>query len=135
MQAVFSSLMAAWIFVLAVSGWCCRPPSFWRLGESSEVVSLAAECCQHCCQQGHREDEPTAPCKDRKECHGTCTYVPVQKTSFEAKAALTPFDFTAMIPMLGGSQVATALSWERADDPGRFEPPIRLHLYHQVLPI
>ena len=64
MQAVFSSLMAAWIFVLAVSGRCCRPPSFCAVGESSEVVSLAAECCQHCCQQGHREDEPTAPCKD-----------------------------------------------------------------------
>ena len=133
MRALFSSLLAAWMFVLAVSGWCCRPPFACAQTDSAPSASRAAECCKRCGREGHRESEPTAPCKGQSECHGICVYLPVQKTQLDTKPVLASFDFIATVPALGDSQIAAALSWEQICDPLRFEPPLRLHLVHQVL--
>jgi hypothetical protein len=57
----------------------------------------------------------------------------VQKTHIDTKPVLASFDFIAIASALADSQVAAALAWERIGDPVRFEPPLRLHLVHQVL--
>jgi len=133
MREVFTRLMAAWIFVLAVSGWCCRPPFACAQADSAPSVSQTVACCQRCGREGHRESEPTAPCKGQSECHGVCVYVPAQKAQLDTKPVLSAIDFIAIAPPLTDSQIAAALAWEQLGDPLRFEPPLRLHLVHQVL--
>jgi len=132
MHATFSGLMAAWMFVLAVSGWCCHPPSFCAHAEQTVAVDTA-ECCKHHDSKHHTEDEPAAPCKDRTKCQGACIYLPTEKTEFDCNQVMASIHFLATDLPCEVSQVAVLFLWERTGDRGRLEPPLRLHLLHQVL--
>lgn len=95
-------------------------------------MAADADCC-------HDHDGPTggheshAPCKGHPNCHGLCSYLPVQKTSFgKCLDHHVVIDFAVDAHAAAGSHVS-ALSFA----PGTCEfcpaPPIRLHLFHQIL--
>ena len=97
------------------------------------LASLAADaCCDHdhdAATDGHGQH---APCKGHPNCHGLCSYLPVQKSSFGKCLDHVVIDFTVDAHATTGSHVS-ALSFA----PGTCEfcppPPVRLHLFHQIL--
>ncbi len=129
MHAFISNAMAAWLVILAVSGWCHSTSD----GVSDSSKPNVVACCKHCDHQTGKENQPAAPRQPRTDCHGVCIYLPVQESQVDSTPVLLPFDFAAIIPSLEGSQVAAALSWERSCDPMQSEPPLRLHLLHQIM--
>lgn len=132
MQVVLSNLMAAVLFIHAVLG-CCRHPSLAcaSCNDPTAQASRAASCCkQHRSENGQGEQRQ-APCKCKVECRGVCTYLPPQKTQLDCQPALLPFDLLALNP--ASTAGPSALPWEVLRGSLALEPPLRLHLLHQIL--
>jgi hypothetical protein len=123
MHAVVSSLMAATLLVHAVLG-CC-----WH-SRCDQQQTKGAACCKH--HEHCQDQEPAKPCKCRVECHGVCTYLPTQKVQVDTPEVVVPFDFVATLSFAVGADLASALR-EAVYLPDDIEPPLRLHLAHQVL--
>jgi hypothetical protein len=132
MRTVFCSLLCASLLIHAVLG-CCWHDMHDATACDGSLSSLAADAC---CVQDH--DAATdgngshAPCKGHPNCHGLCHYLPVQKTNFGKCFDYVLIDFAVDAHATSGSHVS-ALSFA----PGTCEfcppPPIRLHLFHQIL--
>ena len=104
---------------------CTRSGCWQRRSHAAPVAKL--DCC-------HGHDSTTdahdthAPCKGHPNCHGLCTYLPAQKTSFEKCLDHVVIDFAvdaqAAMRLAGVCHLAFA--------PGTCEfgppPPLRLHL-------
>jgi hypothetical protein len=102
-------------------------------GGAGAVATLEADsCCDHDHDAATDGHGPHAPCKGHPNCHGLCNYLPVQKSSFGKCLDHVVIDFAVDAHAASGSQ-GSALSYA----PGTCEfcpaPPIRLHLYHQIL--
>lgn len=134
MRAVSSSLMVGLLIIQAVSGWCWHPARNCTGLESSVApVAWTIRCCDGDCE-GAREREPSQdPCKCRLECSGVCTFVPPEKTQIDAPQLVVGFDHLAVSPALTDSQAVSAFWTEVARGRSELEPPLRLHLLHQIL--
>jgi hypothetical protein len=133
MYAILSNAMAAWLLLLAVSGWCCHFPMD---GTAKPSQSQPVACCKHCqrhrCEhQSGQGNRPDAPRPSQSDCHGVCVYLPPQEMQVEL--ASMSWDAAAIVPVLGTSQLDTASSWERLCEPSGSEPPMRLHHLHQIM--
>jgi len=131
MRICFSSLLCASLLIHAALG-CCWHDLHDAAAFGGSLPSLAADadCCDDhdASTDGHG---PHAPCKGHPNCHGLCHYLPVQKTSFGQCLDRVVIDFAVDAQATTGSQVS-ALSFA----PGTCEfcpPPVRLHLFHQIL--
>lgn len=136
MQAVLSNLMAALLLVQVFTGWCDRSFSDGRQAACTgchQHNSNSNEGC-HCAQRNvdQRGNSPCGPCNNR-ECHGVCTYVPAQQTHYDTAPTASQIGAAAIIPYTvrlrcGSQQFDTCLG-----NPADSEPPLRLHLLHQIL--
>jgi hypothetical protein len=85
-------------------------------------------CCDCRDERDARSNEPPdEPCRCRLECHGTCVYVPPQKTQIDAPLTAAFVDAVqALQPLLLDRHDTTC--------PGHFsDAPLRVHLLHQIL--
>lgn len=129
MRALFSSLVATSLLIHAAIGccWhhahvdgCCEDVQF----EQAADVDVGHSCDQH---DGHSH----GPCKDH--CQGTCHYLPVQKTQVDTQMAHSPFDFfTAVVHRVCDVQLVVQHHAECTHESAA-GPPVRLHLFQQLL--
>lgn len=132
MRAFFCSLLCASLLIHAVLG-CC-----WHdlhdsacCGGSLPSLEADAGCCHDhdASTDGH---ESHAPCKEPANCHGLCHYLPVQKSSFGKCLDYVVIDFAVDAHATTGSQIS-ALSFAPGTCEFSAPPPMRLHLFHQIL--
>lgn len=134
MQAVVSNLMASLLLIQPVTGWCWHAPDDCANGRCSTVLRVAAKCsCQDSrCKPCRHSDDSSAPC-GKSECQGFCTYVASQETRIDMSTAAVSFNIAAILLTQAGHQLTSAIAWERACHFAISEPPLRLHLLHQLL--
>lgn len=143
MRAAFSGIMAAWIFILAVSGWCCHPPFSCARDSQMAPTSSATGCCKRSCESSAPREEdrsaplpkdsnPCQPCQRKTECHGVCVYLPGQQASFEANQMASDFTAIAIVPT-GRDLHCSVGHGMRASNSHRLKAQQRLHLQYQIL--
>lgn len=133
MRAVFSSLMAAALLIHAVMG-CCWHNAHDRMCFNGAIGALAANCdCCHHDREGASPQSPSHnPSHDKSNCQGLCTYLPPQQTQVDTLESHVPVDFAAIVPATCDAQVAAVFCTVRTHETAA-EPPLRLHLLHQIL--
>jgi hypothetical protein len=123
MRAVFSSLVAASLLIHAAIG-CC-----WHHPHNDDDT-----CCDDSQTGSHHDSEQGGhshgPCKDH--CQGTCHYLPVQKSQVDKITVHSLLDFAAIVPATCEVPFASQLRASRTHESAA-EPPVRLHLLHQIL--
>jgi|SRR3954471_8736468 hypothetical protein len=122
MRSVFSSFVAASLLIHAAIG-CC-----WHHPHNDDTCCDDSQTSQS--DHGQSGDHSHAPCKDH--CHGTCHYLPVQKTQLDRITIHTLLDFAAVVPAACEVPFAAQLRTGRTHLSAA-EPPVRLHLFHQIL--
>lgn len=132
MRAVFSSLVAASLLIHAAIGCCWHHAHDAECGnEACAEQTASTDGGQHDdCDSSSGHGDHHAPCKGH--CEGTCHYLSVQKTQVEVIAPHLPLDFAAVIPATCDVHVAALVHAERSYE-SVAEPPLRLHLLHQIL--
>src|SRR5215208_6103702 len=132
MRTVFSSLLCASLLVHALLG-CCWHDVHDADGPGVSLVSLGtdANCCHD--HDGTADGSGSkAPCKGHPNCHGLCNYLPVQKTSFGDCLEHVVIDIALDSSAVADSHVS-ALSFAVRTCEFSPSPPMRLHLFHQIL--
>lgn len=135
MRIIFASLVAASLLIHAVIG-CCWHHAQDEASCCNEVAAeqaVDAGCCHH--DHGDRSSQehgqPShAPCKSH--CQGLCTYLPVQKSQLDHQQLQAALDFAIIAPATGDAQMAAGFCFARAHETSA-EPPLRLHLFYQIL--
>ena len=131
MHAFVSTLLAGLLFIQAVTGWCWqRPRACLQCDECSTQATRVAKCCDHDGRDEQQRQPSQGPCRHKVLCRGCCNYLPPEKTQIDASDWDYSLDLVA-IPAADGCKL-TACCWE-ACGPSDLKPPLRLHLYHQVL--
>lgn len=130
MQAILTNVMASVLFVHAALGCCWHCASCCTGCENSVSAASGSTCCGH-----HQQTpkQPQTPCKCPLECHRVCIYVPTHRAPVEGPQLTASFDIVVNTCTLWRSQLAVSPSWERTREPLAAEPPVRLHLLHQLL--
>lgn len=128
MHAFFSISLACLLFLQAVSGWCWQCPHDCM--PCGDRVAQPTKSCSHDCDH---EQQSEGPCKCNLECHGICTYLQPEKTQVDSPVELVSWDIVAITTASTDLAHGSALAWELAQSRGELEPPLRLHLFHQVL--
>lgn len=139
MRVIACNLMAAMLLVHAMVG-CCRyhrHETAHRDGAAADE-RLAAGCCHHgdgCC--GHEEQPSPAPCDCRMECKALCIYLPPERCVTDAGDLSRAMDVVCALDMLGLRTAVEAAAakpiGDRAWAHTALEPPVRLHLLHQII--
>ena len=131
MRTVFASLLSVLLVVHAAVG-CC-----WYCAHPESCQSCRQTTDSHCSGCCHRHDGPQhkgshGPCKSRSGCQGLCTYLPAQKVQIGRLLVQAPMDFAVIDSAVSHSPALAELSINVARQ-RLFEPPVRLHLFHQIL--
>ncbi|HEX4413249.1 MAG TPA: hypothetical protein VH107_06445 [Lacipirellulaceae bacterium] len=128
MRALLSSLVAMSLLIHAAIGCCWHHVHTDSCCEDSRFEQSTDSDGDHPCDQhdGHSH----GPCKDH--CQGTCHYLPVQKTQIDTQVALSPFDFFAIAPPTCDVQLFVQHHAECTHESAA-GPPVRLHLFQQLL--
>lgn len=124
MHTFLASLTSAMLLIQALTGLCCHRPYNVSLGVPA--ARQAADCA-NCCR--HHSEPPERPVKCSK-CMGVCTYVPPQRTEIDSHQS------TALGDVADEVGVADFSGTSQPDRPWgllKLEPPLRLHLMHQIL--
>jgi hypothetical protein len=135
MRAVVNNLMASLLLIQVSTGWCwhgadgcadCHDPTVQRV-----AATIGCED-DHCKSYEHRDESPD-PCRDESECHGVCTYVPSHETRLDMAQLAVSFDIMPFALIVADHGILSGTTWERASHFDFSEPPLRLHLLHQLL--
>jgi hypothetical protein len=131
MRIFFSSLVAASLLIHAVLG-CCwhHAQDLSGCGDTVAEQAVDAGCCHHDHGDQDHGQPSHAPCKGH--CQGLCTYLPVQKTQLDHQQLHAALDFAIIAPATGDAQIAAGFCLARAHETAA-QPPLRLHLFHQIL--
>ena len=135
MHPIFSSLFAAALLGHALLG-CCWHHAYRcvRCETTAAEVSPAMACCRHHADEHQRTDQvPAGPCKCHFECCGPCTYLPTPKAPTEKHGSDSPIGIVPPSSALTAHLDAASAVGQFAGSPGHAEPPLRLHLLHQIL--
>jgi len=103
-------------------------------GCGTDVASamVPPACCEHRSPTADgQRPSPDRPC-DCQLNGGGCDYLPPQKTLLDAWQLLSPLDAVALASPSCQDSLPGRL-WQRAGGRGDPEPPLRLHLLHQIL--
>ena len=132
MCATFFSILASSLIIHAVLGCCWHHAHEAAECNESPLTLAQATGCEH--DHGDSEDEhqPRGPFKSRSHCHGICSYLPAHKTQVDKDQSVALLDFAAEAGELARSQ-AVAQPFAAGNGAFGAPPPLRLHLYHQIL--
>jgi hypothetical protein len=128
MRALLSSLVATSLLIHAAIG-CCRHHAHTECCCETTNFEQATDSddCHPCDQHdGHSQ----RPCKDH--CQGTCHYLPVQKAQVDNQVAQSPLEFAASVPYVSNLQLVVQQHAESTHESAA-GPPVRLHLFQQLL--
>jgi hypothetical protein len=135
MRRLLSGLTAATLLVHALVG-CCRHYEFCHTsGEPAECCeSLADGCChdEHAADC-HHDERPFAPCDCKLQCMKLCVSLPPEKTLVAAGKSAP---YIAIVPNVSATAVIqpSAGAFRESIRTSRAsEPPLRLHLLHQII--
>lgn len=127
MNILTSHLTASLLLVQALSGWC-----YERAELGSPAEAPVVHCCRHDnCEVGH-EGQSQEPCQSESECRGFCTYVTSVGPQLDV-LQVSLADCVWFVPSRLDSEIIGAPCRNRQADLGLHEPPLRLHLLHQIL--
>lgn len=127
MNILTSHLTASLLLVQALSGWC-----YERAEVGSAAQGQVVHCCGHDdCALGH-EGQSEDPCPSESECHGFCTYVTSVGPQLDV-LQVSLADCIWFVPSRLDSGIIGAPCRNGQADVGLHEPPLRLHLLHQIL--
>jgi hypothetical protein len=134
MQAVFSNLLAGLLLIQALTGWCDRSPhTCVSCGPVAADLVQTDDCCRHdACPVGETES-PIDSCPSKSECHGICIYMPSQETRLDTTQVALPVSFMAAMPATADAEIVASLSLDTLSHSAIAEPPVRLHLLHQII--
>ena len=133
MRAFVSNLTVAMLLIHALVG-CCRHHEHNCCESTIERDSLAAGCCHDDHASGdHEHEAPTPPGQNTFGCQGVCTYLPPQKVLIDAPQLVNSIDFLAIVPTTANGYAAAGTFWDRTRVAQAPEPPLRLHLLHQII--
>lgn len=136
MRAVFSSFVAVSLLVHAAFG-CCWHHVHEAECEAKHCDSVLVETTHpHALQfaggHSHECDPSHSPAKERSHCHGACQYLPGQKVQLEKFSPLITLELAIAAPAIIDAQIAAkVIGGLSLDAPA--QPPLRLHLFHQIL--
>lgn len=133
MRAVFSSFVAVSLLVHAAFGCCWHHVHEAAFGESTLTVESATQHADHAViGHSHECDPAHSPTKEHSHCQGTCHYLPGQKTQLDKSLPLSTLELVAVAPAVEDVHIAVSSFGELSlDSPA--QPPLRLHLFHQIL--
>lgn len=133
MRSYLTNLMAIWLVMQAMTGWCCRRPCLEE-AHQVELVAQKTACRCHECGDTTSHPQPAKPCSCN-ECHGFCTYVPPEKFPAETLQVSPGFDVLAVSPATITAQTLSADWFVTHCQYSPTPPPLKLHLLHQILVI
>lgn len=136
MRIVFSSIVAVSLLIHAAFG-CCWHHVHDAAKGAVCCDSIACGCArEHAPQVGagrsHTSELPHAPSNERPRCQGTCQYLPGQKTQLDTLSQLSLLDLAIVASATNDVAFAAVTHSELSLD-GPAQPPLRLHLFHQIL--
>ncbi len=133
MVAAVCNVMAALVLSHAVLG-CCWHHSHLCASCDKAIgrTEPSSDCCRHH-NSSSDEGERSAPCRCYFQCPGVCVYLPTQKTGVNLAPDVNPCELLAVAAVTAQRHVDLTSLSERGREPAIFEPPLRLHLVHQVL--
>ena len=129
MNVILSMVMSGLLLIHAVLG-CC-----WHHAHTCARHDSAAEHAEPldtCCKDHQCPAEHEGPCNCRIECHGVCIYMTSQKVQIDCTQLVIPFEFVAIEGSFVDPQAAKPLR-EALGRAIAALPPLRLHLFHQIL--
>jgi hypothetical protein len=132
MQALTATLTSAVMLVHALVGCSCQ---FAEHALSCGEDCVTASDCDHCCCHHNSSDKdhaPATPCKCHIECRSVCIGLPREK-SLAATQVVAPFDLVITEVVAVNAHTVVTLDWERNSAAHSLQPPLRLHLLHQLL--
>ena len=136
MRRYVSSLTTAMLLVHALVG-CCRHHDHHRImcDRTEFSDSLVGGCChQDDATPRHDDERPFAPCDCRLTCKALCVSLPPEKTLIDAGQSVPSIDVMTAASIAATVHAPTALSYCDGRRVCRApEPPLRLHLLHQII--
>jgi|SRR3989304_6324602 len=136
MQTAVTNLLASMLLIQALTGWCCQYRCAAGLGHNPAAeASPKSACCDRCGRESRSAQDSTesaTPCRC-PECLGFCTYLPPDKTPLDDSPLEPRSEALAVAPELAHNHVACGFGWPLAAESVPPEPPLRLHLMHQIL--
>ncbi len=132
MSPIITIITAAAVWLHVVVG-CCAHHSHDAHGETCHhhaVESVEGSHADHDCDADHPSDE--APCPTERCSESHCVFLAVGKTGFSrlTTLALLPISTSERVGAFVASPAVALVA-----SGGLIEPPVRLHLFHQVLVI
>jgi hypothetical protein len=126
-------LLSAALLIHAMFGCCWHDAHEAVAGEASHTAMAATDCGCHDHDDAADGHGSHAPCKGHPNCHGLCSYLPAQKSEIgKCLEHSLIVDFAIDAHAACGSQIA-ALSFAPGTNATCTPPPVRLHLFHQIL--
>jgi hypothetical protein len=136
MQALVSNLTASLLLTQALTGWCWQCPCDCApLARSTADEVATDDCCERDGRSFPDRQPPAGSGKCQLECRGFCIYLPVEKAQIDGPQLAVPLDFAAITSASEASQLAAGLCWDHTRKRVESEPPLRLHLLHQIIQI
>jgi hypothetical protein len=129
MRAVFSSLVALSLLMHAALG-CCRHADGQRCASALASAQTSDECAHHHDVGDHPGQPTDEPCSGH-HCDGLCNYLPIQKSQLDDLKLQLPLDLAIISPAACDMQAVAV--HEKVYCESVPEPPVRLHLLHQIL--
>jgi hypothetical protein len=138
MQSAVTNLLAGMLLIQALTGWCCQHRCAAGLGHRPAAeASPESNCCDQCdCRSHSSQDskESDAPCRC-PDCLGFCTYLPPDKAPLDSSQLEPGSETLAIAPALAYDHFVCRHGRSFSAESGLPEPPLRLHLLHQLLVI
>ncbi len=132
MRGFFLSLLSVSLLVHAALGCCWHDEHSAGACDRSLVSFVSGSLCEHNHDAAADGHDSHHPCKGHSHCHGLCNYLPAQKTQIGKCQTHVLIDFAIDTKAACGSHVA-ALSITPGTQDFCPPPPIRLHLFYQIL--
>jgi hypothetical protein len=162
MQTLLTILTALSLATHAMAGCCWHHAQSCACDGLTVVEPAEAElCCRHCNHVEHKQSGPSqadphacdslagvchgaadcgpqedatpaGPCDCKIECHGTCTYLPPEKSSVDDAAHVQAFAQPVIAHLDDSSTDLLSANWEWLADPVDSARPLRIHVLHQV---
>jgi hypothetical protein len=131
MHACLASLLSAMLLVQAVWGCCWQRACIGEQVRDAGQAHCAAGCCWHPHGRNHQRQLP-APGKCDCQCHGVCIFIGSPKIQLDSQDSLQ----LAAVAIITGSTPDSFLDGgvrcRVCDIPQASQPPLDLHLLHQV---
>ena len=133
MRTILPFLMAALLLIQAVSGSCWQPARACVGLQTAADLACTHKCCDSGCEDSGEDKPSQDPCKCRLECSGICTFLAPEKPQIDSAQLSVAFDYPAAHSALADRQADYGFGTAVALGAAEFQPPLRLHLLHQVL--